>query len=159
MKTNVFALTRELRDLYDEIGNVLDDDLLEQLPDYFVEDCVYKVISKENYDEDLPHSTLYCDGVGMLRDRIMALRDTQVFEPRSLRHFISGVRVTAVGADTISAGANVLITECMSDSEPRLLMVGRYIDRLVRRSGRLLFKERLVVFDNYRVHRSLVRPV
>lgn len=152
-------LRHELRDLYEDIADYLDDDQLEQLPNYFTDDCMYKVISKENHDEGLPHASIYCDGVGMIKDRILALRETQVYEPRALRHFISGVRVTAIAGDTIHARANFLITEATSDKEPRVLMVGRYVDMLVRREGRLLFKERLCVFDNYRVYQSLVVPV
>jgi hypothetical protein len=30
---------------------------------------------------------MYCDGIAMLRDRILAIRETQVYEPRSWRHF------------------------------------------------------------------------
>ena len=149
----------ELRDLYDEVGDLLDDDQMERLPDFFLDDCVYKIISKENFDEGLPHATVFCDGKGMLRDRIMALRETQVFEPRALRHFISGVRVLATDGGITHARANVMITECMADAEPRVLMVGRYLDQVQREGDALKFKERLVVFDNYRVHRSLVVPV
>jgi len=156
---SVAALQHELRDLYEEIADYLDDGQLERLPEYFTDDCMYQVISKENYDEGLPHATIWCDGVGMIKDRLLALRETQVYEPRALRHFISGVRVTAREADGVRARANFLITEAMSDREPRLLMVGRYIDTLVRRDGRLLFKQRLCVFDNYRIYQSVVVPV
>lgn len=153
------ALRQELRDLYEDVAALLDDDRLEELPDHFIDECVYKVISKENFDEKLPHATVFCDGIGMLRDRIMALRETQVYEPRALRHFISGVRVTSVADGTIHVEANFMITESMTDAEPTLLMVGRYVDQLVRQDGRLLFKERQAVFDNYRVYRSIVAPV
>ena len=61
----------------------------------------------------------------MLRDRILAMRETQVYEPRSWRHFMSGVRVLAVDGDTIRARANFLVTEAMSDAEPTLFLVGR----------------------------------
>ncbi len=153
------ALRVELRDLYEEIGDLLDDDRVEALPDYFTDDCLYKVISRENHDQGLPAGTIFCDGIGMLRDRILAIRETQVYEPRSWRHFISGVRVVAVEGDTITARANFLVTEAMSDAEPTLFMVGRYLDRLVRRDGRLRFRERLAVCDNHHVRRSLVMPL
>jgi anthranilate 1,2-dioxygenase small subunit len=153
------ALRHELRDLYDEVGDLLDDDRVESLPDYFTDDCLYKVTSRENHDQGLPAGTIFCDGIGMLRDRILAIRETQVYEPRSWRHFISGVRVLDVNGDTIRARANFLLTEAMSDAEPTLFMVGRYLDTLVRRDGRLLFRERLVVCDNHHVRRSLIMPI
>lgn len=153
------ALTRELRHLYDEIADLLDRDQIEALPGYFVDECLYRIISRENYDQGLPAATLYCDGIRMLRDRVLALRETQVYEPRSWRHFISGVRVTGQSGDIIHAGANFMVTEAMSDAEPTILLVGRYEDRLVRREGQLFFVERSVIYDNYRVVRSLIAPV
>ena len=157
--TKVAVLQNELRDLYEEIADYLDDNQVERWPGYFVDDCMYQVISKENHDQGLPQAAIYCDGIAMVRDRVLALRETQVHEARTLRHFISGVRVTGIDGDLIQARANFLITEALSDDEPRLLMVGRYVDTLVRREGRLLFKVRLAVYDNYRVYRSLIVPV
>ena len=43
---DVIALQHVLRDLYQEIADYLDDDQVERLPDYFVDDCMYKVVSK-----------------------------------------------------------------------------------------------------------------
>jgi anthranilate 1,2-dioxygenase small subunit len=157
--SQALALVQELRFLYDEIADLLDRDQIEALPSYFVDECLYRIISRENYDQGLPAATLYCDGIRMVRDRILALRETQVYEPRSWRHFISGVRVSHTAGDVIHAGANVMVTEAMSDAEPSLLLVGRYEDRLVRRDGQLFFVERSVIYDNYRVVRSLIAPV
>jgi anthranilate 1,2-dioxygenase small subunit len=153
------ALTLELRELYDEIADLLDRDEVERLPGYFCDDCLYRVISRENHDQGLPQATIFCDGIGMLRDRVLALRETQVYEPRHWRHFVSGVRVTGLHGDEIHAQGNVMVTEAMSDAEPTVLLVGRYLDRLVRRDGSLYFRERSVVYDNYRVVRSLIVPV
>jgi anthranilate 1,2-dioxygenase small subunit len=117
------------------------------------------VISRENHDQGLPQATVYCDGIAMLRDRVLALRETQVYEPRSWRHFVSGVRVLEVDGDRVRCTANFLVTEAMSDAEPTLHLVGRYLDTLVRRDGRLWIRERSAVYDNYRVVRSLIVPV
>ena len=153
------ALRNELRDLYEELADLLDDDRVESFPDYFADDCVYRVTTRENYDQGLPGGMMFCDGLPMLRDRILAIRETQVYEPRSWRHFISGVRVLSVEGEAIRARANFLVTEAMSDEEPRVFMVGRYIDTLVRREGRLVFKERIAVCDNHFVRRSLIMPL
>ena len=158
-RTALCELHAELRDLYDEVADHLDADRLERWPDYFTEDAFYCVISRENFDEGLPHATLYCDGAKMIRDRVLALRETQLFEPRSLRHFISGVRVDAVDDAVIRAHANFLIVESLSDREPQVNMAGRYVDELVRVDGSLRFRSRRCVFDNYRIRTSLIIPV
>ena len=152
-------MRHEIRDLYDEVADLLDDDRVEALPGYFVDDCVYRITTRENHDRGLPGGFMYCDGVAMLRDRILAIRETQVYEPRSWRHFISGVRVLAIEGELIRARGNFLVTEAFSDADPTLFIVGRYEDVLVRRDGRLLFKQRLAVCDNHHVRRSLIMPI
>ena len=132
---------------------------MELLPEHFAEDCVYRVTTRENFDQGLPGSLMYCDGVAMMRDRILAIRETQVYEPRTWRHFISGLRVLSVDDDVIRCRANFLVTEAMSDRDPTVFVVGRYVDTLVRRNARLLFKERIAVCDNHYVRRSIIMPV
>lgn len=60
---------------------------------FFVEDCRYRVTARENYDQKLPYGLIYCINKNMLKDRVLALRQTTMYEPRSLRHFVSGIRV------------------------------------------------------------------
>ena len=153
------ALRHQLRDLYDEVADLLDDDQVEAFPNYFVDDCLYRVTSRENHDEGLAGALMYCEGIAMLRDRILALRETQVYEPRSWRHFISGVRVLSDDGTRVAARANFLVTEAMSDEEPRVFVVGRYIDVLERRGERVLFREHIAVCDNHSIRRSLIIPV
>lgn len=152
-------LQAQLRTLYEEVADLLDEDEVERFPDYFTDDCMYQVVSRENYDEGLPQATIYCDGVAMVKDRVVALRETQVYVPRSWRHFISGVRITAIDGDEIHARGNFMITEAMSDMDPTLFLVGQYLDVLVRDANVLKFKQRLAVFDNHHVSRSLIVPV
>jgi anthranilate 1,2-dioxygenase small subunit len=153
------ALRHRLRDLYDEVADLLDDDQVEAFPNHFVDDCLYRITSRENYDQGLPGALMYCEGIAMLRDRILALRETQVYEPRSWRHFISGVRVLGDDGTRVTARANFLVIEAMSDEEPRVFIVGRYLDVLERRGDRLLFREHVAVCDNHSIRRSLIIPV
>jgi anthranilate 1,2-dioxygenase small subunit len=159
MQVDHAALRQELRDLYEEVADLIDDDKVESMPSYFAEDCLYRVTTRENFDQGLPGALMYCDGLAMLKDRILAIRETQVYEPRSWRHFVSGVRVLGVEGDLVHARANFLVTEALSDQDPTLFLVGRYLDTLVRQGSRLLFKERIAVCDNHYVRRSIIMPV
>lgn len=156
---DVGRLRHELRDFYEEIADLLDDDRIEDFPGHFTDDCLYKVTSRENFSEGLAAGMMFCDGIGMLRDRVLALRETQVYEPRMWRHFISGVKVLAVNGDTVRTRTNFLVTESMSDANPAVFLVGQYLDVVVRRGDRWLFRERVAVCDNHHVRRSLIVPV
>lgn len=148
-----------LRDFHDEYFACLDNAELERWPDFFIDDCRYRVISKENHDAGLPLSLIYCDGRDMLLDRVMALRESTVYEPRSLRHFVSACRITDEVSGGFSAQSNFLIIESLSDREPTVNLVGRYIDTFVETDGGLQIRDRWCVVDNYRIRTSLIIPV
>lgn len=149
----------ELRNFYDDYAATLDNLELEEWVNYFTEDCHYRVISRENMDANLPLGLIYCMNKNMLKDRVLALRETTMYEPRILRHFISGVRVVEVDGDEIHARANFAIFESMSDQEPQINMVGEYQDIFVGTTDGYLLKHRDCVYDNYRIRNSLIIPV
>ena len=152
-------LRAALRDFYEDYAVCLDEMELEKWPDFFVEDCRYRVLSRENHDRGLPLSLIYCDGRNMLKDRVTALRETTVYEPRSLRHFISGLRVISADGDVIRSQANFAILESLSDREPTVNLVGRYLDVIVETGDGFMLKDRYCVYDNYRIRTSLIIPV
>lgn len=153
------ALRAELRDAYEDYALCLDAGDLEGWTEFFTEDCHYRVISRENHDAGLPLGLIYCMNKNMLRDRATALRETTMYEPRALRHFISCVQLAGVEGDEIRAQANFAIMESLSDQEPTLNMVGRYLDRWQRHGDRLVLRSRDCVYDNYRIRNSLIIPV
>ncbi|WP_251863584.1 aromatic-ring-hydroxylating dioxygenase subunit beta [Achromobacter sp. Marseille-Q4962] len=157
--TDTQALRARLRDFYEDYAYCLDEDRLEDWPGFFTEDCHYRVLSRENHDAGLPLGLIYCMNRNMLRDRVTALRETTMFEPRALRHFISGVRVMEVQGDHLVAQANFAVMESLSDREPTLNMVGRYLDVVRVQDGGFALSRRDCVYDNYRVRTSLIVPI
>lgn len=153
------GLRTELRDFYEDCALCLDDADLDRWIGFFTEDCHYRVIPRENYDAGLPLGLIYCMNKNMLRDRITALKETTMYEPRSLRHFISCVRINGVQGSEIRAQSNFAIMESISDQEPAVNMVGRYLDVFCRVDGKLTLKHRDCVYDNYRIRNSLIMPV
>jgi anthranilate 1,2-dioxygenase small subunit len=153
------ALRGALRDLYEDYAAALDEMRLEDWTTFFTEDAVYRVIGRETFDQGLTHATIYCEGGAMIRDRAACVRRTAVYEPRNLRHFISGVRVVGRTGDEIEARANFMISEAMYDRETRLYLAGEYRDRLAATPEGLKFTERTAVYDNYRIPITLILPV
>ena len=154
------AISRaELRDFYEDYAAVLDAEALAEFPSFFTKDAKYQVISRENHDDGLEHAPIFCLGRAMIEDRVTATVEAALYQPRSLRHFVSGVRIVGVEGDEVRAEANFLIVESLVEKEPEILMVGRYLDRVVREAGALKFRERSCVYDNYRIRTTLVIPV
>ena len=80
-------------------------------------------------------------------------------EPRTLRHFITNVRILEASGEAIRAEANVLIVQTMINRMTEIVLSGVYLDSIVRCDGRLLFKERLCIYDSLLLPTSLVAPV
>src|SRR5215831_101876 len=90
------ALRARLADLYCAYTDALDDGELERWPDFFTEECIYKVIPRINFERGLPLAAIYCESRAMLVDRVVALRETTLFAPRSVRHLTSAIRLRAI---------------------------------------------------------------
>jgi 3-phenylpropionate/cinnamic acid dioxygenase small subunit len=154
------ALRLDVEDFHAGYAQVLDRGDLADWPGFFVENCVYRITGRENWDAGRPIGILYCDSRAMLEDRVFAIRKTAMYAPRTVLHFISNVRVTSsADAGTVTAEANFLLVENLIDRNPRLLMAGCYFDRFQREGTRLLIKERHCVYDTLTVQTSLVYPV
>jgi salicylate 5-hydroxylase small subunit len=149
-----------LEDLYSEYARRLDDGPLETWPDLFTEACLYRVVPRENFDADLPLAVMHCESRGMLRDRVRAVRETIMHESRYLRHQISNVVPVADPNGGYRVHANFSVVEVLQDELPRILSVGRYLDRVVAEAdGSLRFAEKIVVFDSVMVPNTIVYPL
>jgi anthranilate 1,2-dioxygenase small subunit len=152
-------LRYEIEELYYDYVECLDAGELEKWPQLFTDDCLYRIIPRDNYDRGLPLSLMLCESKGMLIDRVEALRRSSVYAPRALLHLVSNVRVKGVEGEEIRVQANYAVLQTLSEEETRIHNAGKYLDRVVRRQGRLLFREKLCVFDSVLVPGSLIYPV
>ncbi|MFW6093990.1 MAG: aromatic-ring-hydroxylating dioxygenase subunit beta [Pseudomonadota bacterium] len=151
----------EIEDLYAEYVRLLDDGPLEQWPELFVEACLYLVVPRENHDAGLPLAIMRCESRGMLRDRVRAVQETIMHEPRYLRHHVTQIR-SRPGPDesAFEVTAHFSVIEVLQDALPRVLSVGRYLDRLTRDDdGALRFVTKQVVYDSEMVPNTIVYPL
>jgi len=154
------ALRLEIEEFNTDYAAVLDAGRVSDWPDFFTEDAIYRVTGRENWDAKLPVGLVYCEGIGMLRDRALAISKTTMFAPRYLLHQIANTRVRSVdAAGTIAAEANYALFETLVDEKTTLQQVGRYYDRFVRADGRLRLKERHCVYDSVIIDTALIYPV
>src|SRR5687767_2626771 len=76
---------------------------------------------------------------GVLQDRVFAIRATMMYEPRYLRHLISGIRITGQDDSGWRVEANYAVFETPLNGLSRVFNVGRYLDRIVRDGDTLKF--------------------
>jgi 3-phenylpropionate/cinnamic acid dioxygenase small subunit len=149
----------EIERLNAEYAHVLDNERYEEFPEFFVEECLYRVVPRENHLLGLPIAVIHCESKGMIKDRVYAARESTMAEPRTLRHFVSNIRILEAGDDVIRAEANVLIVQTMINRMTEIVLSGFYLDRIVRAGSRFLFKQRLCIYDSLLLPTSLIAPV
>jgi anthranilate 1,2-dioxygenase small subunit len=140
-------------------GLCLDDGRLEEWPEFFVEDCLYQVIARENVDNGLPAAVMYCDSKGMLVDRVVALRQANVFPEHFSRHLISRAVITPVNGNMVSAEASYAVLQTRNDGETRIYNAGKYIDKLFVAEGSAKLVSRTCVYDTHRIATLLATPI
>lgn len=152
----------ELQQLFADYVHCLDADELERWPDFFIEDCFYRITSAENYDAGLPLGLIYATSRDMLKDRVSALREANVYEPQRYRHVVSSIRIigdAVEGSEQVDLEANFLVIRTMQDGEMAIFGAGRYVDRVRRDAGRWKFASKTVVLDSRQVDTLLAIPI
>src|SRR5436309_6435486 len=114
------SLRQEVEELYADYCEAIDSGELERWPELFVEPCLYRIVSKENYDKGLPLSLMRCESLGMLKDRAYASKELNVYAPRAWRHSITQIRAREDG-EQIAARANFVVFETLHDQHTRVL--------------------------------------
>lgn len=144
--------------IYD-YAHCIDDDRLEEWPDFFTEDCFYQVISRDDFDAELPTGVMNCTSRGMLTDRIVSLRSANIYEPHVYRHLISAIRVTAPEKDLWQVQTGYAVIRTMQEGDISIFSTGKYLDRILIEDGTARFKQRIAVFDSRRVDTLMVIPI
>jgi len=142
-------------------AHALDDDRLEEWPDFFVETGCYRVTTAENHARGLPVSLIYAESRAMLRDRVSALRHANIYEAQRYRHLVGATLVERQDARIARAVSSFQVLRIMASGETVLFASGRYLDR-IRLSGEISrpqFEERVVVCDSRRFDTLLAIPL
>lgn len=153
------ALRPAVAELYADYTGCLDEERFEAWPDFFTEDCLYKIIPRENFERGLPLATWLCESRGYLLDRVVAIRKTSVYGPRTIRRIVSLPRILGWSGNALELRASYAAFETLPDALTRVFNVGQYHDRVVEEDGRLKFKEKICVFDSELVPNSLIYPL
>lgn len=158
LREELLLLRVEVQDFLDSYGTAIDAEDWEKFLSCFAIDADYQIISRENFDRNLPLATVRCESRKMLRDRVFGVEETMMYEPRFTRHIISGVRIDPSEED-LKANANYCVFETIIDQETKILQVGRYDASLIRDGSGFVFAKLHCIFDSVIVPNSLIYPI
>lgn len=135
----------------------IDADRLEAWPEFFTEDCLYRITTADNHARGLPAGIIHAEGRGMLIDRVAALRKANIYERQRYRHIIGMPVIIAVDGDVVTAQTAFMVVRTMRDGRMDLFAAGMYADQV--RMDRPRLAERVVVCDSQRFDTLLAIPL
>ena len=145
--------------LYVDYALAVDSGQWDLWPEFFTEQCVYKLIPRENHERGFPLCTLSFTSKGMLKDRVYGIQETLYHDPYYQRHVVGAPVVRKVEDGRIHTEANYAVFRTKLDKESTVFNVGRYIDTLVQTPEGLKFAERICVYDSEMIPNSIIYPI
>jgi 3-phenylpropionate/cinnamic acid dioxygenase small subunit len=152
-------LMLKIQDLNARYVQAIDDDKLEAWPDFFTESGRYRITTAENVERGLPLGLIYATSRAMLRDRVRALRDANVYEAQRYRHVIGAPLIEPAAGGMVRARTCFMVARIMHTGETMLFATGCYHDRVVVDDGDPRFAEKVVILDSRLVDTLLAVPL
>lgn len=148
-----------ISDLLAEYSLLLDEDKLEEWLELFVDDCEYRIVSRENVEQGLPNIHIWCKGKDMLADRITSFRHVNEYNLHWARRVIGPPRVRAAGDGSWHVETSYSLFQTNLEGVSRLFSVGRYAMRIVPINGRARFRHVDVIADTASIPTLLAAPI
>jgi salicylate 5-hydroxylase small subunit len=159
MKTVDFETWFAISQLYADYASAVDSGRWNLWPEFFTEQCVYKLQPRENYERGLPLATLFFSSKAMLQDRVYGITETIYHDPYYQRHVVGTPVIRKIEAGRIMSEAHYAVFRTKLDKQSTVFNVGRYIDTIVTTPDGLKFSERLCVYDSEMIPNSIIYPI
>jgi len=154
-----FQTYYELNQLFANYASAVDSGNWDLWPDFFIDDCSYRLQPRENHERGFPLATLSFESKGMLRDRVYGIKETLFHDPYYQRHIIGAPVVRKEEGHRIHCEANYAVLRTKLSQDSTVFNVGRYIDIVERTPQGLKFASKLVVYDSEMIPNSIIYPI
>jgi salicylate 5-hydroxylase small subunit len=148
-----------IQQLYANYTSAVDSGQWDLWPEFFTEQCVYKLQPRENYERGFPLCTLSLTSKGMLKDRVYGISETLYHDPYYQRHVVGAPIILKVDEGRIYSEANYAVFRTKYDQESTVFNVGRYLDIIVQTPEGFKFAERVCVYDSEMIPNSIIYPI
>jgi salicylate 5-hydroxylase small subunit len=149
----------QLQALYTDYALAVDSGHWDAWPEFFTDECEYKLQPRENHERGFPLSTLSFESKGMLMDRAYAIRETLFHDPYYQRHVVGTPVVREVRDGVIHSEANYAVFRTKYNKDSTVFNVGRYIDEVVTSPQGLKFAKRWCIYDSEMIPNSIIYPI
>jgi len=149
----------QLTQLYANYAKAVDSGDWELWPEFFTEECSYKLVPRENHERGFPLATLMFESKGMLKDRAYGIRETLFHDPYYQRHVVGAPVIHKADGQRFESEANYAVFRTKLSQETTVFNVGRYIDIVVKTPEGLKFESRHCIYDSEMIPNSIIYPI
>jgi len=142
-----------------EYAMAIDDNRLEDWVELFDEACDYKVVTRENVEQNLPNVLMWCDNKNMLRDRVESYRQVNLYNLHYDRHVLGPLCFLKQENSALTFEVSYSLFQTELEGASRLFSVGKYrVEALVEGAASRL-KSVTVIADTGLVPSLLATPI
>jgi len=149
----------DVQEIYFRYAECLDGGRLQQWPEFFLDSCTYRVMTRRSLRMGPDGDIMSLTSKTSMRDRIVAIGQSEDYEPHVQRHIISNFRVQAASDEELRVQANFQILRTFPERRTEYFVSGYYNDRIAVSGTRLNFREKLCVLDSDVPPDLLVYPI
>jgi len=149
----------QVAQLYADYARAVDSGDWDLWPEFFTDNCTYRLIPRENHERGFPLATLFFESKGMLKDRVYGIRETLFHDPYYQRHVVGAPLIHKADKNRFEAEANYAVFRTKLSQESTVFNVGRYIDVIERTPEGLKFSSRHCVYDSEMIPNSIIYPI
>jgi len=153
------ALRLGVGELIAAYADCIDDDRLEEWPDFFTEDCRYLIHRPREPRRGLApwhHLCRLARHAGRPGDGDAR---ANIYEAQRYRHIVGPVRIDRVEGGSPRRALTFSRCASMHDGDSQLFATGRYLDRIDVSATPFRFIERTIVLDSQKIDTLLVIPL
>ncbi len=148
-----------LTQLYANYAKAVDSGDWDLWPEFFTEECSYKLMPRENHERGFPLATLMFESKGMLKDRAYGIRETLFHDPYYQRHVVGTPIIHKADGQRFESEANYAVFRTKLSQESTVFNTGRYIDVVVKTPDGLKFESRHCIYDSEMIPNSIIYPI
>src|SRR5262249_59678864 len=113
----------------------------------------------ENAGGGLPRRLTPGPPGAMLRDRVGALREANIYEAQRYRHILGPARIEPAMDGSLRARTSFMVARIMHTGETALFATGLYLDRIALEGEASRFVEKTVILDSRQIDTLLAIPL
>ena len=125
----------DLTQLYADYAAAVSSGDWDLWPEFFTEECSYRLQPRENHERGFPLATLFFESKGMLKDRVYGIRETLFHDPYNQRLVVGTPLVRKAEDGRIECEANYAVFRTTTSLVRPTLNTVDSFDSLVRKTA------------------------